>query len=579
MQILPIHDGHLEDFQDGFFHILEMVLFEELIFLINSYENLSISRLMKSILILIYFTQVLTWSNSKISMSKEKAWRKDQRMEKAIIKNQHKIVDVKTCRGKEKIVSFLKKKNVKTMVQGRFFMLIRPEDPLMSRKKYNNVLGELKRCKGVRGIYRDTVMVSSGIQVDSGVVENEPCPPSIIPDVLSNIERQMDDDIGDILAKSNENECSLYPTCEDGANPNWAAMELGADMADNIVKDLMKQYPNRQEKIKKAARVAVIGTGFDSSKGTDRFGVPYTLDALSVSFHKGYGEAGDPFSDGGGHETLVTGIIAGKGVKISKYLNLDLYRVTRDGMKNPPSSLTERGLVPKVSVSSTIVGKGIDKACGASDVVSISWSGNFASNIKQQEWYQTAKSKGCIVVLPADNDEKIPEDSPYIRVGGVSSKGMVKAPDKGVYSLGSGDCEIDGVSLKPIQGGASFGIPATAGVLGQIVTVLKIRGLLPDNPSKKIKLIKSILMAGIGWREENGGKPGMVNALGSVLIAKNISKNDIENHDRKKLIAIGKQAVDESCSRQYGRCESPSSCDVEKFCFENERFRSLVCSS
>ena len=142
--------------------------------------------------------------------------------------------------------------------------------------------------------------------------------------------------------------CKLYPHCEDGSNPNWAAMQIGADLADKIVGKYLNRYGSRKAGV--AATVAVIDTGFDTDNGgVDRNGNPNALNALSVTIEKGFQGAGEPLNDVDGHGTAVAGTIAGKGVGVSQNLNLKLYRATEDNAAG--------------TVAFSILDAAIEKAC------------------------------------------------------------------------------------------------------------------------------------------------------------------------------------------------------------------------
>ena len=416
-------------------------------------------------------------------------------------------------------------------------------------------------------------------------------PPVISQEEIDEI-RRMQKAIDDTIPQQIDESCKLASSSCDGKdiNPNWPSMQVGADLAEDIVSDLMEQFPDRQDKIKRAATVAVLDTGFDTSVGLDKHGVPLSLDALSASFHKGYEKSGDPRSDPFGHGSPVTGAVVGKGIGISKNLNLKFYRVTSDSS-------------PGVSGSGQI-NKAIEKACSESDIINVSWSnigGGWDKidnkSLPHQEWYKIAAEHGCIISKASGNDGKrstLQErsiESPYVSVGAVnlfqedsdfSNTGMIRAPGENIYTVKSrstnhaNSCSVDGETLESANG-TSIAAPLNAGVMGQIITVLKIRDMLPSEPLKKIALVKSILFAGIKWGEQTGGSTGLVNALGSVLIANSISKEDIKDYDMDKLINIGKESAREKCSEPEENCSAQKTCEDLQSCTKRIRFKTFVC--
>ena len=169
----------------------------------------------------------------------------------------------------------------------------------------------------------------------------------------------------------------------------------------------------------------------------------------------------------------------------------------------------------------------------------------------KRRWYKTAKEKGCIIVKSAGNsgvrgkEKDYPIDTPYMTVaasnefqtlGTFSTGGMITAPGVGVFTTlstkheygtatSNNQCNKGNLQMGPING-TSFASPITAGVMGQILTILKARNVVPRDPAKKVALVKSIALASAKWGKLTGSGEGVINALGAVIIAENINSTN-----------------------------------------------------
>ena len=446
--------------------------------------------------------------------------------------------------------------------------------------------------------YRSGIYNKDEIIPDNSIpcIEKEVIPEVIEESFLGQIEDVMEEmeeeNKPPILSDNEFANCKLYPHCEDGSNPNWASMQIGADLADKIVDRHLNRYGSLKSKI--AASVAVVDTGFDiSNGGVDDKGNPISLETLSTTIQKSYDVAGEAINDVDGHGTAVAGVIAGKGVGVSQNLNLNLYRITEPNAEG--------------SVSMALLSAAIEKACESSDIVNVSWGSLVdelgGSDVRTQRWYKKAEERGCLIVKAAGNsgikererDQSYPMETPYISVaatnefqteGGFSTKGMIAAPGVGVFttlstkhdystSVSDRQCNMNNLSMGPING-TSFASPITAAVKGQILSILKARNVVPRYPAKKIALIKSIALASVKWGEMTGSGKGVINALGAVIIAENINSGNMTNN-LDALVDIGKKAVRDKCADTHENCREKTSCSDVKPCMEKERFKSFVC--
>ena len=93
-----------------------------------------------------------------------------------------------------------------------------------------------------------------------------------------------------------------------------------------------------------------------------------------------------------------------------------------------------------------------------------------------------------------------------------SSQGDIYGPGENVYTLKSHQsqigiwgkdkyCRVNGAVMGPISG-TSFSSPSVAAVFTQVLTVLKIRGLVPKDPKSKIILLKKIILAAENGRRK-----------------------------------------------------------------------------
>ena len=100
------------------------------------------------------------------------------------------------------------------------------------------------------------------------------------------------------------------------------------------------------------SNTAVIDSGFD---GRSQLGSLMVTPQLL----KGYPEAGNEKIDPDGHGTAVSGMIAGKGVGFTKYVNLNIYRITK---KFAGGSISSKNLTTSIL-----------NACKTSEIVNVSW--------------------------------------------------------------------------------------------------------------------------------------------------------------------------------------------------------------
>ncbi|MFY7993083.1 MAG: S8 family peptidase [Bacteriovoracaceae bacterium] len=365
------------------------------------------------------------------------------------------------------------------------------------------------------------------------------------------------------------------PKCN-GQSIDWAPKALGADLAEEIVKiEVGKSIVSM-----KLSKTAVVDTGFDVNNQSSGLLIPVSTDLADPLSR-------DKENDDGGHGTNVAGMIAGKNTGITGHTELSVYKISQ-------------GRTGKVG--NGVIAAAIEKACkDNNDIVNVSW-GSQKDELeeiipKEELWYEVANRLGCIIIKASGNSgirkkrgsPQIDISDPFLTVAALdrfdelasfSTSGQVAAPGKGVFSLLSNDhvygentkknsCEINGNSFGQING-TSFSSPAVAGIAAQVITILRARNEIPDSPSDKIKLIKSILIASQRFSESNNG----VNALAATLIAKSATKKNA-NSSIEDLVQIGHSAASDIC-QEKNNCPGLN-CEQKKSCSNNLRKKLLVC--
>lgn len=518
------------------------------------------------------------------------------------IKKYQKILRLSPKANKNELKSDLKRFGFNILAEGKLFLVIFPKSE-MNKFVFRNKLVHLLRRKDILDIKDDKVRVKqeeSSDRYDCFQAELGP----VINDYVS-----INSEIYDAVSEMTNSGCQLFPSCSNGDNPAWARMQIGADMADEIVQDALEALPENR-RAESAARVAVVDSGFDQQNQAGG------LNVLSLDIEMGHDSAGRANIDPDGHGTAVSGMIGAQGIGISNFVHLDVFRVTEEHALG--------------STSGGLLAAAIERACQESDIVNVSW-GSLAdelglTDIDEEEWYEEAQRQGCLVVQSSgnrgyrsNNFEIPPIDSPFLNVGATnelsldasfSTVGMITAPGEGVYTLLSnhheyGDrttsnaCRYNGHIIGPING-TSFASPALAGVAGQVISILRAKGTLPENPRKKLALVKSILFASSNWNEQVGRNPTQVNALAAALIASNLTNELIDSasetnqfnrigaiqsltqgsaysFDLDRLVEIGQGSLGETCENQNESCLFPADCESKKDCISTLRYQTMVC--
>jgi hypothetical protein len=385
-------------------------------------------------------------------------------------------------------------------------------------------------------------------------------------------------------ASHSQKVCQLSSHCEKNKNPYWAKFQYGADLADSEIQKLFNEYNiyNRKDFF---SNTAVVDSGFDGRSQIDFLNVVPKL-------FKGYNEAGKETIDPEGHGTAVSGMIAGKGVGFTKFVNLNIYRVTKKFGGG--------------SVRTEHLASAIRKACDTSEIVNVSWGSSAGErgmrNPKDENWFEYAASKGCLIVKSSGNggikkynSYNLPITAPIILVSSTnslgtessfSSQGHIYGPGENVFTLSSHQakvdqwgfekyCRVNGSIMAPISG-TSFSSPAVAAVFSQVLTVLKIKNLVPENPSEKISLLKKIILASGQWSLESGEALPTANAYLAVLIAKNL-KDGEKNLSVNELVSVGKREISNECSVGSSICFDTSSCADKKRCINSSRKKMYLC--
>lgn len=467
-----------------------------------------------------------------------------------------------------KISKFLKKKiyheKIEVAAKGNTFVVIRP--------KSEEDIAHFQRTIASISTSREIIKVKKDFMIDRNNFdfnENVQC-----IEIQNNVSPQ-----GGIFkfAKkfNNQSNCKLNDHCK-GKNMQWAKYQVDADIAEKLINDLRKEH-NSEER----ATVAVVDSGFDVD------GNKANLNAQIINTAKGFDKAGDEHNDQSGHGTSVSGMISAKNVGITSNVNLNIYRTTEAG---------DGG-----STTSGFLAASIEKACLESDVVNVSW-GNMLdevgfTKIEEELWYEKAKELGCLVMKSSGNAgvkkkkmrSPIPSDAPVIMIGAInndgsealfSSESQLKAPGAGVYTLVSNDkqtseysekkmCSVDGVKYGPING-TSFSSPVAAAVAGQVLTVLKIKGVVPNEPDKKLELLKNILKASASSNSNN-----IINSYKAVKIASLIEK-DVDYESSQKLVDLISDSKPK-CN-DTDDCPNLFNCSTKKECLTKTRENIHLCN-
>ncbi len=521
----------------------------------------------KLILILVYFG--ISFETLSKSWNKEKEnILLNQRELNGIYRYSQKII---TLSDKEKIYDVrkvLKNVSITILAEGELFLVIRPQKNSV-KGKFDEAMKALLDEELIISIENDETLVAR-----EELISKDDCLLRTLS--MEPVGDQLNPML-DILDNYDPNKCHLSPHCANGSNPAWSKLKVGADLADKVVEDVLAQIPAQARK-GSAATVAIIDSGFAVKKHSQ------SIKTLSFNSKKGHKSAGNPSLDPHGHGTAVTGIVSGKGIGITKNVNLKAYRVT----EKDANGITSKALLAA----------SIEKACEESDVVNISWgsvsNGEVYGKGREPLWLQKAKDSGCLVVKSAGRSGPHSKElnllnSPLLTVSSgdrnsrqsyFSSTGDIQAPGEGVFTLLNHNngaslktaCQIQGRPVEPVDG-TSFAGPAIAAIAGQVITILRARKQLPTDPQKKIKLVKSILLASSQWSPDAKKKKAKeVNALGAALIAKGIASNNM-TFDQEELIKIGKSQTKHVCQNKVLNCDKRLICEFRKRCVNELRYK------
>lgn len=519
------------------------------------------------------------------------------------IRDYQKILRLSPNANKGELKSDLDRHGFKVLAEGKSFLVIIPKVE-MNRFAFRNKLSFLSRREDIVEVKDDKVRIKQ----QQEVTNLHDCPQMQVGPVI-NAYTGINADVYDAVSEVTNPGCQLFPSCSNGDNPAWARMQIGADMADEIVEDVLGELPE-ERRAESAARIAVVDSGFDQQNQEGG------LDVLSLDIEMGHDSSGRANIDPDGHGTAVSGMIGAEGIGVSRFVHLDVYRVTEEHALG--------------STSNGLLAAAIERACQGSDIVNVSW-GSLAhewglTDVDDQEWYDEAQRQGCLVVQSSGNSgyrrnefEAPPIDSPYLTVAATnelavdasfSTVGMITAPGEGVYTLLSHNheyrdstirnaCRYNGHVIGPING-TSFASPALAGVAGQVISVLRAKGTLPENPRKKLALIKSILLASTNWNAQVGRNPTQVNALAATKIATNLTTELIDStvetnmmnrigviqsltgssvysFDLDRLVEIGQSGLGDTCEEQNESCLFPADCESKKDCISSLRYQTMLC--
>ena len=390
--------------------------------------------------------------------------------------------------------------------------------------------------------------------------------------------------------KTNPLFCHLSDHCQNNnENPSWAKFQMASDLGEIEVKNFVNEItePNITKYL---ANVAVIDSGFDSEQ---------QLNGLQVypRLIKGYDLAGVQYIDQNGHGTAVSGMIAARETGVTKNINLDIFRLTGNNAAG--------------SASHAMIADSILRACQTSEIVNLSWGGyadeQGAESPANAIWYQEAMDKGCLIIKSAGNsgfksytNYDLPIEAPIILVAATnsagenssfSSQGDIFAPGEKVYTLHSlfdtkiedyekdEFCKVKNNWMKKING-TSFASPAVAAILGQVLTILKIKNIVPEDPYEKIAILKKIVFASAKWSVQSGDRLFAINSYLSTLIAKHLQYDELDS-TIDELIEIGKREIKTKgiCDESFISCSNISTCDDQKACTHIKRKKMYLCDN
>lgn len=328
--------------------------------------------------------------------------------------------------------------------------------------------------------------------------------------------------------------CQLGQHCKNGANPQWAKLTLGADLANQE----LEKFLNKSDSANlNAARVGVVDSGFDFATHEK------SMKTLSFQTARGHDSAGDDKEDFDGHGTAVASMIGAKDIGITDQVHLKVFRLTE--------------VFAGGSTSDALLAASIEKACAESDVVNVSW-GSLSDdtdgiNPESERWYKKVVESGCIVVKAAGNDgmrnarRYEPKLTDPVIVSAATDKfeslaqfstlGQIKTPGEQTYTLlskqhGYGNetmanvCGGNAIPVGPVNG-TSFAAPATTAVTAMIVGALRAKGLIqkpvtgqPRLSKNDVALVKNILFASSTLKSS-----GVVDALGAMKMVELLGRS------------------------------------------------------
>lgn len=385
-------------------------------------------------------------------------------------------------------------------------------------------------------------------------------------------------------AKYSSSACQLSAHCDKNKNPYWAKFQYAADLAEKEITKIFEEK-NLEYSKEYLSNTSVVDSGFDG-----RSQIKSLL--ITPKLFKGYPEAGNEKIDPEGHGTAVSGMISGKGVGFTKYVNLNIYRVTKKYGGG--------------SVRSEALSTAIKNACSNSDIVNVSWGSSAdekgMGNPKEDSWYDYAAKKGCLIVKSSGNggikrynSYNLPITAPVILISSTnslgiessfSSQGHIYGPGENVFTLHSHQsrvdqwrfdkyCKVENSLMAPISG-TSFSSPAVAAVFSQVLTVLKVKNLVPKNPAEKIALLKRIILASGRWSKITGETLPTANAYLAVLIAKHLQAGEL-NYDIENLITVGQREASSVCLKSDNLCSEVNDCHQKKECLNLNRKKMYLC--
>ncbi|MFX3675598.1 MAG: S8 family peptidase [bacterium] len=474
------------------------------------------------------------------------------------------VIKVSKIEEKTEVMRVLKKNKVIIKAVGEKFIVVSPENlDEKTLSHFQNILKSIKRINSNIKISKDYYLKPQ--------FNNEELACKLRPLSSSLV---VDAEVSNILTVVQP--CTSTSLKCNGQSIDWAPKVLGADLAEEIVRnEVVKSIESIQ-----LSKTAVIDTGFDVINQSSGLLVTVTTELADS-------ESRDKDNDDGGHGTNVAGMIAGKNTGVTAHTELSVYKISQ--------GRTGR-------VGNGVIAAAIEKACkDNNDIVNVSWGSEKDEleeiNPKEELWYEVASRLGCIIIKSSGNSgirrkrgtSKIDISDPFLTVAALdrlgelasfSTSGQVAAPGKGVFSLLSNDyiygentkknsCNINDNNFGSING-TSFSSPAVAGVAAQVVTILRARNEIPDSPSDKIKLIKSILIASQSLSNYNSG----VNSLAATLIAKSVTRENA-NSSIENLVQIGRSASSDICQKE-DKCPGLN-CEEKRSCSKNLREKSLVC--